>query len=45
MFTTMSQENVRAIAMKVIEGGSTMRDMPSFGEVMAMQDMKVEVLS
>ena len=45
LFSTMTKDNVMRIATKVIEGTASLRDMPSFPEVIQMEDMKVEVLS
>ena len=45
MFSSMSRDNVALIAMAVEGGASTLRQMPSFEAVMAMDTMKHEVFS
>ena len=45
LFSTLNFEVVRRIAMKVVEGSSSIKDMPSFNEVMGMKDLCHEVFS
>ena len=45
IFITFTEDNVRAIGLKVIEGRSSIEMMPSWSEVKRHEDFKIEALS